>query len=429
MPATPRFERLEQWLEWQQRLHPAAIELGLERVSRVLARTGWRRPQVPLLTVGGTNGKGSCVALLDALLRAAGHRVVTFTSPHLVDYRERIRVDGAMVSEASLVAAFERIADALGPDSLTFFEFNTLAALLVAETAGPDAIVLEVGLGGRLDAVNVVDADLAVVVSVGLDHMEWLGRDEETIGREKAGIFRPGRPAIFGSTHPPQSVRDAAAQVGARLSVRGEDFDGTDGGDGTWDFRVRGAVRAARLPRPALAGKIQVANAATALMALDALAPRLPVSRAAIVSGLAAVRLAGRFQGIADARGFQWVLDVAHNPAAAAALASNLREPRPAGRTLAVCGMLGDKDVPGVVTALAGCVDAWFAADAEGPRALTAVELMERAARAGIRMEPGGSVPEAMARAAQVARPGDRVLVFGSFHTVGPALVALGVPL
>jgi len=429
VPGVPRFERLEQWLDWQQRLHPATIELGLERVARVLARTGWQRPAVPFITVGGTNGKGSCVALLDALLRAGGHRVVTFTSPHLVDYRERIRIDGAMVSEAALVTAFERIAEALGPDSLTFFEFNTLAALLVAETARPAAVVLEVGLGGRLDAVNVVDPDVAVVVSVGLDHMEWLGPDEESIGREKAGIFRAGKPAIYGSPQPPQSLRATAARIGATLSVRGEDFDGVERETGTWDFSVSGQVRESGLPLPALPGKIQVANAATALMALAALSSRLPLSRAALDTGLCTVTLAGRLQRIDDPRGFHWILDVAHNPAAAAALAGNLRDPPPAGRTLAVCGMLGDKDVEGVVRLLAGCVDEWFAAELEGPRALPAAELAGRAAKAGVSMHPAGTVAEAMVRAADRARPGDRILVFGSFHTVGPALVALGVPL
>src|SRR5512145_1558596 len=206
-----RFARLEQWLEWQQAAHPRAIDLGLERVARVLARTGWDGLRQPVITIGGTNGKGSCVALVDAMLRAGGYRVGTFTSPHLVDYRERIRIDGEWVSEASLVVAFERIADALVDDSLTFFEFNTLAALLVFETAAPDAVVLEVGLGGRLDAVNVVDADVAVVVSVGLDHTDWLGPDVESIAREKAGIFRPGRPAVCGMPVPPRSIVAVAA--------------------------------------------------------------------------------------------------------------------------------------------------------------------------------------------------------------------------
>jgi dihydrofolate synthase/folylpolyglutamate synthase len=229
----PPYARLEDWLDWQQRLHPATIDLGLERVGRVLVRTGWTRPAVPVITVGGTNGKGSCVALIDSILRATGRRVATFTSPHLVDYRERLRIDGVPVSAASLVAAFERIDAARGADSLTFFEFNTLAALLVFETARPDAVVLEVGLGGRLDAVNVVDADVAVVVSVGLDHTDWLGPDVESIGREKAGVFRTGRPAVYGGTQPPQALVEEARSIGALLHVRGRDFDAAPRADGT----------------------------------------------------------------------------------------------------------------------------------------------------------------------------------------------------
>jgi dihydrofolate synthase/folylpolyglutamate synthase len=429
MPAGPRFERLDEWLEWQQQLHPATIELGLQRISRVLTRTGWQRPPVPVITVGGTNGKGSCVALLEAFLRAAGYRVATFTSPHLVDYRERIRLDGQMISTASLIVAFERIADALGPDSLTFFEFNTLAALLTFETACPDVIVLEVGLGGRLDSVNVVDADVAVVVSIGLDHMDWLGPDEESIGREKAGIFRAGRPAVFGAPQPPQSVRDHARDLGAMLTVRGADFDGRAVAGETWDFVVKGAVVHAALPLPALPGPIQVANAATALMAIAQTGARLPLSREAILRGLRAVHIPGRFQRVPDPRGFEWVLDVAHNPAAAATLAASLQALPVPGRTLAVCGMLGDKDVPGVLAELRDCFERWFAATAEGPRAIDACELQRRAATAGIALEPVGDVVATMQHAALAASPGDRIVVFGSFHTVGPALAALGVPL
>ena len=450
MAVGPRFERLEDWLEWQQRAHPVAIDLGLERVARVLRRTGWRRPDAPVITVGGTNGKGSTVAILDALLRAGGHRVGTFTSPHLVDYRERVRIDGARASAASLVAAFERIGDALGDDSLTYFECNALAALLVFETAGLDAIVLEVGLGGRLDAVNVVDADVAVVVSIGLDHMEFLGSDQESIGREKAGIFRQGRPAIYGASQPPRSVRETAARIGAPLFVRGEHFDGVvtapdrqgdcrdgrpDGHpdrrcDDRWDFIVAGTVSLRGLPAPALPGSIQVANAATALAALDLVRGRVPLGRAAVEAGLRSVALPGRFQRIRDTqRGFEWVFDVAHNPAAAATLAANLREFPTPGRTLAVCGMLGDKDVAGVVAALVPVVDRWFAAIAEGPRAIDDVELTRRAAMAGVTMRPAGSIVAALDRAAAQATQGDRIVVFGSFHTVGPALAALGVPL
>ena len=421
MTARLRLGSLDAWLEWQQTLHPRAMDLGLERVTRVLERTGWRPPQVPVLTVGGTNGKGSCVATIAALLAAGGYRVATFTSPHLVDYRERIRVDGVPVSAASLVAAFERIADALGADTLTFFEFNTLAALLVFETACPDAVVLEVGMGGRLDAVNVVDPDVAVIVSVGLDHMEWLGPDVESIGREKAGILRAGRPAVVGTPAPPRSVLEVANAIGADLRLRGRDFDATVREDGRWDYRDRDG-RLDSLPEPGLTGVVQVDNAATALAALRALGPRLPLGRPAVERGLAQVRLAGRFQRLQDAGGVEWVLDVAHNEDSARTLAANLRRWSVAGRTLAVCGMLADKDVQQVAGLLGGVVDRWYAASTDGPRGLAAEELSARAAGAGVTMAPAGDVEAALAVAAAAARPGDRVVVFGSFHTVGPAL-------
>jgi dihydrofolate synthase/folylpolyglutamate synthase len=421
MPTPVRFARLADWLAWQQSAHPTAIDLGLERVARVLGRTGWRGATQPVITVGGTNGKGSCVALLEALLGAGGYRVGAFTSPHLLDYRERIRIDGRWASEASLVAAFERIADAQGDDSLTFFEHNTLAALLVFETAAPDAIVLEVGLGGRLDAVNVVDADVAVVTSVGLDHMDWLGPDVEAIAREKAGIFRGGRPAICGMADPPSSLVEVAAGQGARLSVAGRDFRGEQRRDGRWDFHdAHGSL--AGLPAPALEGVAQVGNAATALAALRQLDARLPLSRAAIEAGLRSVRLAGRFQRIPGEGGVEWVLDVAHNADAAAVLAASLERQPARGRTIAVCGMLADKDVVAVVAALRDRVDHWIAATTDGPRGLEDAELAAMAAGAGVTMARGGAVRDAMRVAAARAAPGDRILVFGSFHTVGPAL-------
>jgi len=428
MPTGLRFASLDAWLTWQQSLHPQAIELGLSRVTRVLERTGWRRPGQPVITVAGTNGKGSCVAMLDAILRAAGHRVATFTSPHLIDYRERIRLDGRWVSDASLVAAFERTADALGDDTLTFFEFNTLAALLVFEAFQPDVIVLEVGMGGRLDAVNVVDADVAIVTSISLDHVEWLGPDTESIGREKAGIFRAGRPAICGMATPPRSIVETAQRVGADLRLRGRDFDARRRGDGRWDFRgVRDAWP--RLPLPALPGATQIANAATVLAALESIADRVRCDRASIERGLASASLDGRFQRWPDESGFEWILDVAHNPDSARVLATNLREFPPRGRTLAVCGMLADKDVASVLGELRASIDRWFAATTDGPRGLGDAGLVEHARASGIAMERGGSIVEAMRLASAAASAGDRIVVFGSFHTVGPALSRLRNPL
>ena len=428
MPGPVRFDSLGAWLDWQLTLHPQPIEPGLERVARVARRSGWSPPRCPVITIGGTNGKGSCVALADAILREEGYRTATFTSPHLVDYAERIRLQGHPVSAASLVAAFERIADALGPDTLTFFEFNTLAALLIFDSAGPDAVILEVGMGGRLDAVNIVDADVAVVVSLGIDHAEWLGADLETIAREKAGIFRAGRPAVFGGDEaPPGSLIEAAQAEGALLRLRGRDFREVPRPDGRWDLILGTGIAAERLadlPVPALAGTAQLGNSATTIAALRELRPRLPVARDAIVRGLERVTLPGRFERIAD-RELEWVLDVAHNPAAARVLAASLRATRGRGRTTAVCGMLADKDVPAVVAELRGCVDTWIAAATEGPRGLDDTELARRARVVDVDMHPGGTVAEAMRFARSRAGAGDRIVVFGSFHTVGPALEEL----
>jgi len=428
MPRRMRFDGLDAWLDWQLGLHPQPIEPGLERVERVARRTGWSPPDCPVITIGGTNGKGSCVALADSILRAGGYRTGTFTSPHLVSYVERIRLQGQAVSAASLVVSFERIADALGPDTLTFFEFNTLAALLIFETAEPDAIVLEVGMGGRLDAVNIVDADVAVVVSLGIDHAEWLGADLESIAREKAGIFRAGRPAVYGGEEPPpDSLIEAAHAEGALLRIRGRDFREVRRATGRWDLvlgKQEAAERLADLPAPALAGIAQIGNAATTITAIRELQSRLPLTVDAIARGLERVALPGRFERIAD-RDVEWILDVAHNPAAARVLAASLRATQGRGRTIAVCGMLADKDVPAVLAELRGCVDTWIAAATEGPRGLDDTELARRARVVEVDMHPGGTVAEAMRFARSRAGAGDRIVVFGSFHTVGPALEEL----
>ena len=416
---------LADWLDWQQSVHPSEIELGLDRVRRVLERTGWQRPGCPVFTVGGTNGKGSCVALLDAMLGAAGYRTACFTSPHLVDYRERIVLDGRPVSSASLIAAFERISAVLGSDPLTFFEFNTLAALLVFESYGPQAIILEVGLGGRLDAVNVVDADVAVVTSVDLDHMEWLGPDIEAIAREKAGIFRAGRPAICGMRGPPQSLLDTAANCGAALRVLGKDFEAVPGPGGRWSF-VERQLELRDLPLPALPGRVQLDNAASAIAAWNSIHSRLPLLRSAVEAGLRSVSLPGRFQRVRAPSGVEWVLDVAHNPQAARTLAANLGDLPPARETVGICAMLADKDVPGVLDALAPKFDRLLAAATLGPRGLTDGELADRARAAGISARPAGTLLQALEAVAASARSGDRVVVFGSFHTVGPALEWLG---
>ncbi len=414
---------LSDWLSYQEGLHPNTIDLGLERLSQVLARLRWQQPACPVITVGGTNGKGSCVALLDSLLSAGGYRVGTFTSPHLIRYNERIRIAGCEVSDASLVAAFERIDAARGAISLTFFEFNALAALLVFATAGLDAMVLEVGLGGRLDAVNVVAAEVALISSVALDHCEWLGNDVESIGREKAGIFRAQQPAVFGARAMPQSIADEAQRVGARLLWLGKDYDyrSTDA-DWSWQCGHRDMTR---LPHPVLSGAVQFDNAAAVLTVLDCLRERLPLARDAIESGLRAVHLDGRFQ-IVHAPFGEWLLDVAHNPSAAETLARNLSARPCAGRTIAVCGMFADKDVTGVIAAVRSEIDLWVSAGVSGARALASAALAEKIVASGsVVAHIANDIGSACELAKSLAQCGDRIVVFGSFYTVGPALAWL----
>lgn len=418
-----RLRSLADWLRWQETLHPSAIDLGLDRMRRTLQRLDWRAPVCPVITVAGTNGKGSTVALTAQILRAAGYRVGTFTSPHLIRYNERIVIDGCEISDASLVAAFERIDAARGDDTLTFFEFNTLAALLVFDTAGVDAMVLEVGLGGRLDSVNAVDADVAIVTSIALDHTDWLGPDVESIGREKAGIFRAGRPAIFGSRDMPESIGAVARGLGTPLYCLGQDFDWQRSGE-RWSWRGR-TMSHDDLPRPALIGELQFDNASAVLCALECLSSRLPVSRAAIEQGLERVTLPGRFQVLHRAQpvAVDWILDVAHNPAAAQALAGQLASRPIKGRTIAVCGILGDKDIDGVATALRGLFDAWIIVGLQSARAVPVDALAERLAKMGASVTTTAADVVAGCEKAQIrARAGDRIVVFGSFLTVGPAL-------
>jgi dihydrofolate synthase / folylpolyglutamate synthase len=417
-----RFDTIAEWLAWQQVAHPVAIDPGLERVGEVWRRLALARPRT-VLTVGGTNGKGSVAACLDAMLRAAGYDVGLFTSPHLVHYNERIRIGGREAGDADIVAAFACIDKARGDVSLTFFEWNTLAALFLFAREHVDVVVLEVGMGGRLDAVNLSDADVAAVVTVGLDHREWLGDTVEEIGFEKSGVFRPGRPAIFGSRAMPESVARAAQACGARLRRFGRDFDFVERADG-WDYVGVGSRRR-ELPLPALAGSTQLANAATALAVLEGAEPAILVPDEAVRAGLSKIRLPGRFQVIEGEP--EWILDVAHNPDAALALAASLAARPARGRTFAVCGILADKDIESIVSALAGRIHQWIAVGLAGPRALEAAELAKRiAAIAGRAVDTGSDVEDGMRRARAACAPGDRVLVFGSFLTVGPALGLLG---
>jgi dihydrofolate synthase/folylpolyglutamate synthase len=404
-------------------LHPREIELGLERVAAVAARLRLTTPPFAVVTVGGTNGKGSVVAMLERILLAAGYRVGAYTSPHLIRYNERVGIGGREVDDVALIGAFERVEAARADTPLTYFEFGTLAAVDQFRAANVDVAILEVGLGGRLDAVNLWDADVAIVTSVGTDHRDWLGPDREAIGREKAGIYRGGRCAICGDADPPATLLAHAAAIGARLLRIHRDFDYeiTDGG-----WRWRGGARLyAGLPHPAMRGDYQLDNAACTIMALDCLAERRPVQLADIRAGLHRAVLPGRFQTL-PGRPLR-VFDVAHNIEAAQALGRTLARQPIAGRTIAVCGMLRDKPIAEVLRQLAPQISTWHLASLEGARGASAEEL--RAALAGAGVETGVSthahVEAAYAAAVAEAGEPDRVLVFGSFHTVGAILRAL----
>jgi dihydrofolate synthase / folylpolyglutamate synthase len=406
---------LAEWLDYIERIHPKSIQLGLERVAKVRDAMGKSSPAV-VFTVAGTNGKGSTCAMLESILLAAGYKVGLYTSPHLVHYNERIRVGGVPVGDERLCAAFEAVERAREDVTLTYFEFGTLAAWEIFASEALDAVILEVGLGGRLDAVNAFDPDCALLTSVDLDHMDYLGDTRELIGAEKAGIFRSGKPAIVADADPPRSVLDRAGSIGADLRLIGHDFGFRPQGQ-QWMYWGPGGRRGG-IAAPALRGERQLANAAAALAALDELRARLPVAMQDVRIGLARVDLPARFQ-VLPGRPVV-ILDVAHNPQAARVLADNLTDMGFYPETYAVFGMLRDKDVEGVCRALKGRFSAWFAADLSVPRGATAGTLADAIARAAA----GGEVAcferprDAYTAARKRARENDRIVVFGSFHTV-----------
>ena len=414
---------LAQWLEYIEQQHPRSVELGLDRMRVVAQRMGLKRPARKVITVGGTNGKGSTVAFIEAIARAAGWRVGAYTSPHLLAYNERVRIDGCDAGDAELVAAFEAVDAVRGDTPLTYFEYGTLAALWLFEREALDLAVLEVGLGGRLDSVNLVDADVAVITTVDIDHVDYLGPDRDAIGFEKAGIARAWKPLVLGDDDPPASVLRHAYAIGASAVRARCDFFFEPLGDGQWLWREVG--KQFRLPMPALAAPSQLRNAATAIAALRALGKPLPPQ--AIADGVVAAHAPGRLQRF-ERDGVAVLVDVGHNPQAARELASWLHASPVAGRTLAVFAALADKDVVGVVAALAGEVDAWFVAGLEeaGRRGQAVDDFGARlAGTAAAGAARHASVGQALAAALAQAGQHDRVLVFGSFHTAAAALQAL----
>ncbi|MDD2686503.1 MAG: bifunctional tetrahydrofolate synthase/dihydrofolate synthase [Gallionella sp.] len=433
---------LADWLSHLESLHPKTIALGLERVAQIKQRLHLQ-PDFPVIIVGGTNGKGSVCAMLEAILHAAGFKVGCYTSPHLLDYNERVRIAKQHVSDAELCASFEAIElarkalplpakqrELLAADDeipLTYFEFGTLAAMQLFMAHKVDVAILEVGLGGRLDAVNVFDADVAVVTSVDIDHVDYLGDTREQIAFEKAGIFRKDRVAICADGDVPQAIRDHAADIGAELWCIGKEF-GFKSHQGQWDFLGTSGARTS-LPIPALRGAFQLHNASAVLAALDALKVRLPVSMAAVRRGLVEVELAGRFQFIPGKPTL--ILDVAHNPHAARSLAHNLSNLPPA-KTLAVFAMLKDKDMSGVIQALDAQVDTWLVAGIDAPRGATAAELVRVLNEAKVRgtVVPCDSIVAALHEASNRAGENDRIAAFGSFYTVAEVMHArrLSIP-
>ena len=415
--ASRQLRTLEQWLDYIERLHPQAIALGLERVSRVKDALGLD-PRYPVITVGGTNGKGSVCAMLEAILHEAGYRVGCYTSPHLLRYPERVRVGRNEASDEDLVRAFDAVESARKGVPLTYFEMGTLAALWLFAERRVEAGVLEVGLGGRLDAVNAFDADCAVVTTVDIDHVDFLGGDREAIGREKAGIFRAGRPAVCGDADPPASLLGHAGRIGARLLLRGVDF-GATAQERQWQYWGPRGKRSA-LPYPALRGARQVDNAAVAITALDCVRERLPVNMNDIRGGLQHVEARGRFEVLPGRP--RVILDVAHNPQAARTLAASLAA-LGGGRTFAVFAMLKDKDIAGVVAALKPAVDHWFIAPLGGSRGADAATLRQvLEAHAVTSITACADVAAAYSQACDMAAENDRIAVFGSFYTVASVM-------
>lgn len=410
-------ETLADWLAYIERQHPKTIELGLDRVERVKQALALD-PGCVVITVGGTNGKGSTCAMLEAILTDAGYSVGCYTSPHLIRYNERVRINRVEASDAELCAALAAVETARGDTPLTYFEFGTLAAIWLFARKGVDAAVLEVGLGGRLDAVNVFDADVAVLTSVALDHMDYLGDTREAIGYEKAGIFRHGHPAIVADPVPPASVVTHAAAIGANLYRIGCDFGFRTLGSQWSYFGPKGERHG--LPYPALRGSFQLGNAAACLAALDEVKQRLPVTTNQVRNGLLDVRVAGRFQVLPGTPTV--ILDVAHNPHAAEALAANLRLMPPTGRNIAVFAMLSDKDIRGVVAAAGPEIALWVIAGTEGARGAPVGLIAEALDETGADFMVRSSVVDAYRHACFLAAENDRIIVFGSFHTVGDVL-------
>lgn len=417
-----RFDSLDGWLGWQETLHPKSIDLGLERVEQVASRLGINKPAANVITVAGTNGKGSTVAMLESIYTAAGYRTGSYTSPHLLRYNERIRVNQNQISNQQLCDLFEQIDRAREDVSLTYFEFGTLAALLHFQQQQLDVCILETGLGGRLDAVNIIDADIAIVTSIDLDHQAWLGDTREAIGMEKYGIARSGKPLIFGEPDVPLSVLTRAHDEGVQVYKVGEQFLFEEQGT-QWEWRS-GDTLVAALPFPSLRGKHQLLNASSVIMCCELLKSFLPLSRSDLRLGLESVQLPGRFQVWID-NGVTTIADVAHNPQATRSLANNLKQVHRPGRCVAVLGMLSDKDPAQSLAPFLEIIDHWYLCDLDTSRSIGAEGLTQALHDLGVAnscMTGFSSAGQAYSQAEHDAVNHDIILAFGSFYTVADVL-------
>ncbi|MCP4127970.1 MAG: bifunctional tetrahydrofolate synthase/dihydrofolate synthase [Gammaproteobacteria bacterium] len=416
-----RFSTLQGWLDWQASLHPSEIELGLDRVAEVWRRLNPEQFSSVVITIAGTNGKGSSAALLESILLAAGYTVGCYTSPHLLRYNERIRVNGLEATDRSICDSFDRVDQARGGVTLTYFEFGTLAALDIFFSGSLDVIILEVGLGGRLDAVNILDPDVALITSIDIDHTEWLGETREDIALEKAGILRAGMPAVFGGDNPPDALFGRASELGVELCLAGREFRYNRSLE-RWSWMGRDTSYSG-LPNPGTGGQFIYRNCSAVLMVLEQLQGRLPLTSDAIKQGLRQLHIPGRFQRLPGP--VEVILDVAHNAEASRELAVNLGEMGCSGRTLALFSALADKAIPELVLPLIGLVDRWYIGEVRAERAASLDQLEQAVVSAGVDLssiDGHADLSDAITKAMADLGTHDRLIVFGSFYTVAETM-------
>ena len=426
-----KFNNINDWLEYIEGLHSTTIDLGLDRMNMMIEKLAIKF-DCPVVTVAGTNGKGSTCCMLESIYRASGRKTCMHTSPHLIRFSERCRVNGKEACDEEIMRCFQMVEDARGEATLSYFEYTALAVLKLFQLEEPDVVILEIGLGGRLDAVNAVDPDASVISTVGIDHVAYLGDTREKIGWEKAHIFRPGRPAVVSDPQPPASVLEYAREIGADLRLAGSSFAVEPKADGTFDFKGL-SLEWKGLAKPGLAGSNQYRNAAGVLAVVEALQDRLAVTREEASAGIAAARVPGRFETVSE-EPCPIILDVGHNPEAAAVLAQNISESAAEGEfTIAVFGMLHDKDQTSVARALSDAFDEWCVGSLTGPRAASAAEVSEHMKQAGAKGEVrefdsiASALDAALDRAREIKDRPVRIIIFGSFVTVAAAVEALGL--